>query len=928
MIDKIYQPKALEERWTHFWEEKKYYRPLGSGKPYCIMLPPPNVTGTLHMGHGFQLSIMDALIRRKRMQGYRVLWQPGTDHASIATQIVVERQLLQEGLSRYDLGREKFLHRVEQWRQQSGSIITQQIHRLGASLDWEREHYSMDPVITKATYAAFIRLFEEGLIYRGQRLVNWDPQLHTAVSDLEVINEATPGHLWYIRYPLVNSKDKEYVIVATTRPETLFGDVAIAVHPDDVRYQSLIGKKVQLPLAEREIPIIGDSIVQPEFGTGCVKVTPAHDFNDYEIGKRHRLEMINIFTTSAQYNNNVPSDYQGLERFAARQRVIMDLQALGYLEKVENYTTNLPRGDRSGVILEPLLTNQWYVRMASFVPPATDAVQSKKLQFVPSSWTKTYLQWLEQIEDWCISRQLWWGHQIPVWYDGQHQSYVGYDENDVRQRYHLDSTVHLQQDQDVLDTWFTAALWPFSSLGWPDPTAELATFYPTNVLVTGFDIIFFWVARMVMMGIKFMGEVPFQEVYITGLIRDAHGQKMSKSKGNILDPIDLMDGIDLEFLIKKRTTGLMQPQMAPAIRQVTQDEFPQGIDAYGADALRFTFCALASTGRDIHFDMSRIGGYRNFCNKLWNAARFVLMNTEGEEEQLRSKNLEYSLADYWIQSELQNTISKVNVAFEQYRFDLIAQLVYEFTWNEYCDWYLELAKSAINNSSTNPEQKNAARQTLLEVLEVLLRLMHPLIPFITEEIWQKVVPRIQQGASESIMVAPYPESNPLFTPNVEAINAISWLKRVTYGIRNLRSEMNVAPGKNISLYFHHGSALDHQFLEQNEIYFKNLSKASQIVWVEEGMTIPSASAMVVIDQLEVYIPLTDLIDKKMELARIDKEINKLKQEQTKLQAKLNNPGYLAKAPLEVKEKEQQRYQQLLSSLEKLQTYHHKISAIE
>lgn len=921
-MEKAYQPSAIEQRWTQFWEEQQLAKPSGEGQPYCIMLPPPNVTGTLHMGHGFQLSLMDALIRRQRMRGMQVLWQPGTDHASIATQMVVERQLAQEGLSRHDLGREKFLERVNLWSEQSGSIITQQIRRMGASLDWEREHYSMDAVITKATYAAFIQLFEEGLIYRGKRMVNWDPHLHTAISDLEVTSESAAGHLWYLRYPLAGST--EHIVVATTRPETMLGDVAVAVNPTDPRYQALIGKTIKLPLTQREIPIIADAAVDPEFGTGCVKITPAHDFNDYEMGKRHHLPVINIFTLSADCNENVPKNYRGLGRFAARKQVIADLDSLGLLEKIENYTVNLPRGDRSGVILEPMLTDQWYVRTAAMAQSAIAVAEQGKLRFVPENWTKTYLQWLTHIEDWCISRQLWWGHRVPVWYDENNRAYVGYDEPDVRQRYTLADHTRLHQDEDVLDTWFTAALWPFSSLHWPEVTPELQKFYPTDVLVTGFDIIFFWVARMVMMGLKLMGDVPFKEVYITGLIRDSHGQKMSKSKGNILDPIDLMDGIDLATLITKRTTGLMQPQMTPAIKKATTEEFPQGIAAYGADALRFTFCALATTGRDINFDMNRIGGYRNFCNKLWNAARFVLMNTENKDLAVQSS--QYSLADRWILSQLQTTITEVNQAFEDYRFDMIAQRVYEFTWSEYCDWYLELAKCTLTDPQVSPALQRGTRRTLLEVLETLLRLLHPLIPFITEEIWQTVAPMLNAKPVKSIMIAPYPQANPQYQ-DAEANAAIDWLKQVINGIRNVRGEMHVAPSKAITVLFHKGSTRDRQYSQMGEGYIKNLAKTTQLIWLDPQTSPPAASATVVAGQLEIYIPLADLVDKNAELTRLQKEIDKLQRDQEKLAARLGNSAYLEKAPPAIVEKERQNHQQIILTLTKLQENYSKIMAL-
>ncbi len=921
MLDKIYQPSNIEQHWTQFWEEQGYAKPSGKGSPYCIMLPPPNVTGTLHMGHGFQLSLMDALIRRQRMRGYNVLWQPGTDHASIATQMVVERQLAQEGLSRHDLGREKFLQRVNQWSEQSGSIITQQIRRMGASLDWQRQHYSMDPTITKATYAAFIQLFEQQLIYRGKRMVNWDPHLHTAISDLEVSTEPTAGHLWYFRYPLADNS-QQFITVATTRPETMLGDVAVAVNPEDPRYQKFIGKLIKLPLTERTIPIIADPKVEPEFGTGCVKITPAHDFNDYEMAKRHQLPILTIFNASADCNENVPKPYRGLGRYAARKQVVEDLKSLGLLEKIENYTVNLPRGDRSGVILEPMLTDQWFLRMESLAKPAISAEKNAKLQFVPANWSKVYEQWLTQIEDWCISRQLWWGHRVPIWYDEHNKAYAGYDLEDVRQRYSLNADINLRQDEDVLDTWFTAALWPFSSLEWPNQNQQLTTFYPSQVLVTGFDIIFFWVARMVMMGLKLMNDVPFHHVYITGLIRDSHGQKMSKSKGNILDPIDLMDGIDLESLMTKRTTGLMQPQMAPAIKKATSQEFPHGIAPHGADALRFTFCALATTGRDINFDMSRIGAYRNFCNKLWNAARYVLMNTIDQD--FSKQDLDYSLADYWIRSLMEDTVSKVNQEFDQYRFDLLAHLLYEFTWNEYCDWYLELSKSVLTDPHATPDQKRATRRTLLEVLERLLRLLHPLMPFITEEIWQIVAPMIIENPPRSIMIATYPQTE-MGLQNHTANKAIEWLKQIITAIRNIRGEMNVAPSKAIAIFFHKGSELDREYAQKNQIYIKSLAKVSAITWLEDNAPIPESSATAVVDQLEIYIPLADLIDKKAELARLQKEIDKLTKEKTKIASRLNNPDYLAKAPASVVEKEQQNFQQLEHTLAMLESNYQRIT---
>lgn len=878
-MNKTYDPKTIETRWNTLWEQQGYAKPHGDQAPYCIMLPPPNVTGTLHMGHGFQHTLMDVLIRRQIMLGSRTLWQGGTDHAGIATQMVVERQLAQEGKTRHDLGREEFLKRVWQWREQSGGIVTKQMRRLGLSIDWSRERFTMDPQITRATLQAFVTLYEEGLIYRGKKLVNWDSQLQTAVSDLEVETEQTNGSLWYIRYPLAQGHGE--IVVATTRPETLFGDVAIAVNPSDERYKKLIGQTVKLPLTERTIPIIGDDAIDATFGTGAVKVTPAHDFNDYEIGQRHKLPLINIFTPTIELNDAVPKIYQGLKRDAARQQVIADLTAANLLVKTEPHQLSVPRGERTNVVIEPLLTDQWFLRMQDLAKPAIDAVKTGALKFIPEQWQKTYSLWLENIQDWCLSRQLWWGHQLPVWYDAENKIYVGLDEADARKRNNLGKEIVLRQETDVLDTWFSASLWPFATLGWPDKTPEFAQFYPTNVLITGFDIIFFWVARMVMMSLKLTGQLPFKEVYITGLIRDRHGKKMSKSKGNILDPLDLIDGIELSELIQKRTYGLMQPKMAEQIKKATEQEFPEGIPACGTDALRFTFCALANTGRDINFDFERAQGYRNFCNKIWNAARFVLMNTEGQDLD-RSKPIEYSLADQWIQTRCQQTISKINNYFNQYRFDLIAQTLYEFFWNDYCDWYVELAKCDLNAADQSEAQKRGTRINLLSILETFLRLAHPLLPFITEEIWQTVAKSLDIN-TVSIMERHYP-NNTDYSSHPDAEQKLEWVKEFITVVRTMRSEVNISPSRTITVILKNSTATDQKLLTATEAYWRTLAKIDTFT-IDDHYQASGTTCTQLFKNIEIYIPLEGLVDKSAEIARLTKEIAKLQKEVEKSQQK-------------------------------------------
>ncbi|MEJ2644678.1 MAG: valine--tRNA ligase [Gammaproteobacteria bacterium] len=954
-MEKTYNPHAIEQHWYETWEKAGHFKPSGNGTPYCIMIPPPNVTGSLHMGHAFQDTLMDALTRYHRMRGDRTLWQAGSDHAGIATQMVVERQLNAENRTRHDLGRDAFIDKVWEWKQTSGGTITRQLRRMGASLDWSRERFTMDEGLSEAVREVFVRLHEEGLIYRGKRLVNWDPVLHTAVSDLEVVSQEESGHLWHMRYPL--SDGSGHLVVATTRPETMLGDTAVAVHPDDGRYRELVGRTVRLPLAERDIPVIADEYVDPEFGTGCVKITPAHDFNDYGVWQRHQSELesqpfgglINLFKVDARLKDSplddsgftrrpadddgaaakptcelIPEKYRGLDRYEARDVIVHDLEELGLLEKTDDHKLMVPRGDRSGAVVEPFLTDQWFVKIGPLAEPAIRAVETGRVRFVPDNWKNTYFEWMRNIQDWCISRQIWWGHRIPAWYDEAGHVFVGRSEQEVRERHSLGADVALTQDEDVLDTWFSSALWPFSTLGWPHRTEELDIFYPTSVLVTGFDIIFFWVARMIMMGLKFMDDVPFREVYIHGLVRDAHGQKMSKSKGNVLDPIDLIDGIDLESLVAKRTAGLMQPQMRGKIEKSTRKEFPDGIPALGTDALRFTFAALASTGRDINFDMGRVEGYRNFCNKLWNAARYVLMNTEGEDCGQHGGDVTLSAADRWIVSRLQQTERTVADAMAEYRFDLAAQALYEFTWNEYCDWYLELSKPVLTAADSTDSQRRGTRRTLVQVLETLLRLGHPLMPFITEEIWQRVAP-LAGREGDTVMLQPFPEPDAsLIDP--EATAEMEWVMGVILGVRKIRSGMNIAPGKPLPVLLADGSAQDREREARQRHYLRALGRLESITWVADGDTAPE-SATALVGQLKVLIPMAGLIDKEAELARLGKEIERVAADLGRCESKLQNANFVQRAPAEVVAKEQGRASDLKSALADLESQRVRIAAL-
>ena len=914
-MENSFDPHEIEQKLYAHWENADYFAPTGKGPAFSIVIPPPNVTGSLHMGHAFQHTLMDALIRYHRMKGDSTLWQMGTDHAGIATQMLVERQLNADGKTRYDIGRDAFIERVWDWKAHSGGSISQQLRRMGSSLDWSRERFTMDEGFSRAVLEVFVRLHEEGLIYRGQRLVNWDPALKTAISDLEVENNEEQGHLWHFRYPLANGTTTDglnYLVVATTRPETMLGDTAVAVHPDDERYQSLIGKKVILPLVGREIPIIADDYVDREFGTGCVKITPAHDFNDNEVGARHDLPLVNILSEDASINDNAPEAYRNLDRYAARKRVVADLDELGLLDRVEDHKLMVPRGDRSGAVIEPLLTNQWFVKIQPLAEPAIAAVENGDVEFVPRQYANVYFSWMRNIQDWCISRQQWWGHRIPAWYDEAGNIYVARSEEEARANNSLDPDTALHQDPDVLETWFSSALWTFGTLGWPEETEELKRYHPTDVLVTGHDIIFFWVARMIMMTLKFTGEVPFRKVYIHGLVRDAEGQKMSKTKGNGLDPLDLIDGISLDALVEKRTSNLTQPQLAPQIEKASRRDYPEGIPSYGTDALRFTFCALASTGRDVRFDLHRIEGYRNFCNKLWNATRFVLMNCQEAE---LDGPAELSLADRWILSRTHHLLADSQRAIETFRFDLYANSVYEFVWHEYCDWYLELTKPLLWNEQADPALLRGTRRTLLSVLEILLRAAHPMIPFITESIWQEVAPLLGIH-DDTIMLQPFPE--PADVPaDPEADAAIGWLKDVILGIRNIRGEANIKPGQPVNILFQGGDEGDRQLATVTEDLFKRLGKVEEITWLAADAQVPP-NALALVGNLKVMVPLAGLIDLNAEKARLGKEIAKKEAELKRLEGKLQNPSFVEKAPAEVVAKEREKQQDAAAALATLQ----------
>ena len=922
-MDKAFSPADIETRIYAWWEASGYFAPKGSGIPYSIVIPPPNVTGTLHMGHAFQDTIMDALIRYHRMRGFDTLWQPGTDHAGIATQMVVERQLNAEGLSRIELGREAFIGRIWRWKEKSGGEIANQMRRLGASVDWQRDRFTMDDGLSKAVTEVFVRLYQEGLIYRGKRLVNWDPVLKTALSDLEVVAEEEVGSLWHLRYPLAGGNG--LLVVATTRPETLLGDTAVAVHPDDERYRHLIGRRVRLPLTLREIPIIGDNYVDPKFGSGCVKITPAHDFNDYEVGQRHGLPLINIMNPDATLNDEVPPGYRGLDRNAARARILADLEALDLIERVEPHKLTVPRGDRSNAVLEPLLTDQWFVDIKPLAEPAIRAVEAGHIRFVPDNWSAVYFEWMRKIKDWCISRQLWWGHRIPAWYDPEGRWYVARSEAEARAAHGIAPMTALRQDDDVLDTWFSSALWPFSTQGWPERTRELDTYYPTSVLVTGFDIIFFWVARMIMMGLKFTGDVPFRKVYVHGLIRDHDGQKMSKSKGNVIDPLDIVDGISLDALIAKRTSGLMQPQMRPAIEKATRKQFPQGIPAFGTDALRLCFARLATQSRDLRFDMSRVEEYRNFCNKLWNAARYVLMNVEKEDMGSQVESREMSLADRWVQARLSAMLTRVESGFAEYRLDIVANALYDFTWHEFCDWYLELSKAILQSETAAAATKRGTRHTLINTLETLLRALHPLSPFISEEIWQRV--RVSAGVSgDTIMLCPFPTSADAKTDS-DAEAEMRWVIAFIEGVRQIRGELDISPGRKLDVLLQNAAATDSAYLGRNMHYLVRLAGIEAPRLLDPAQAAP-ISAVAFVGTLEILVPMAGLIDPTAELERLAKQRRKAEIDLKKMEGKLSNTEFAKNAPAEVVAKNQQRLAELETEMRQLAAQIARVTALK
>ncbi|KHS71686.1 valyl-tRNA synthase [Pectobacterium brasiliense] len=947
-----YNPQDIEQPLYEHWEKQGYFKPHGdtSKESFSIMIPPPNVTGSLHMGHAFQQTIMDTLIRYQRMQGKNTLWQAGTDHAGIATQMVVERKIAaEEGKTRHDYGREAFIDKIWQWKGESGGNITNQMRRLGNSVDWERERFTMDEGLSNAVKEVFVRLYKEDLIYRGKRLVNWDPKLRTAISDLEVENREVKGSMWHLRYPLADgvktADGKDYLVVATTRPETVLGDTGVAVNPEDPRYKDLIGKEVILPLIGRRIPIVGDEHADMEKGTGCVKITPAHDFNDYEVGKRHQLPMVNILTfdgdirqsaevfdtngeASTACSSEIPEAFQGLERFAARKALVAAFDELGLLEEIKAHDLTVPYGDRGGVVIEPMLTDQWYVRAAVLAKPAVEAVEDGRIQFVPKQYENMYFSWMRDIQDWCISRQLWWGHRIPAWYDANGNVYVGRTEAEVRSENNLADDVVLNQDEDVLDTWFSSGLWTFSTLGWPEQTPDLKAFHPSSVMVSGFDIIFFWIARMIMLTMHFIKDedgkpqVPFHTVYMTGLIRDDEGQKMSKSKGNVIDPLDMVDGISLEALLEKRTGNMMQPQLAEKIRKRTEKQFPNGIEPHGTDALRFTLAALASTGRDINWDMKRLEGYRNFCNKLWNASRFVLMNTEDQDCGFGAGEKVLSLADRWILAEFNRTVKAYREALDGYRFDIAAGILYEFTWNQFCDWYLELTKPVMNGGSE--AELRGTRHTLVTVLEALLRLAHPIIPFITETIWLRV--KALKGINaDTIMLQPFPEFDAAQEDTL-ALNDLEWIKQAIIAVRNIRAEMNIAPGKPLEVLLRDVTAEAQRRVEENRSFIQTLARLESITLLPAGDKGP-VSVTKLIDGAELLIPMAGLIDKAAELDRLTKEVAKIEAEIERIESKLSNEGFVARAPEAVVAKEREKLDGYAVAKAKLLEQHAVIAAL-